>query len=526
MYDLDPSLPPTLADESERLAALQALAVLDTAPDAELDVITRLAADRFNTDIALVSLVDDERQWFKSRFGLEATHTCRDHSFCGHAIASDDVMVVLDANCDPRFASNPLVQGEPYIRFYAGAPLVLASGHRIGTLCVIDPQARGEFSARDATILQLMASQVVTLLESRRLRQERRIAQLIAQTSTDAFVCTDAYSRITLWNRAAEVMFGWSADEAIGQTLDLIIPDRHQQGHNAGVARLRARGTPKLVGQTVEVPATCKAGHEIPIELSLAMWPAEGDADDQPAGFAAIIRDISARKQADDKHRAIEARLARQVAAIEASEDGIALTDADGDFIFMNRAHAAMFGYDDPAALTGKAWHVLYDPLESQRIKDEAMPILFAEGQWRGETQGRKADGSTLEQEIALSLSPEGGIVCVTRDVGERRGMEREKARLREQLMLAQRQEVVGQLASGIAHDFNNLIAAISGTAELLRHIEDNRVRHHALRIQSAATTAAGLVEKLLTLGRRVPHPELIDLRRTILYFRDLVGDS
>lgn len=526
MHEPDPSLPPTLPDEPERLAALQALAVLDTAPDAELDVITRLAADRFDVEIALVSLVDDERQWFKSRFGLEATHTCRDQSFCAHAIASDDVMVVLDATCDPRFASNPLVQSEPHIRFYAGAPLVLANGHRIGTLCVIDSQARGDFSGRDANILQLMASQVVTLLESRRLRQERRIAQLIAQTTTDAFVCADAYSRITLWNRAAEVMFGWSADEAIGQTLDLIIPDRHQRGHHDGVARLRARQKAKLVGQTVEVPATCKTGHEIPIELSLAMWPAEGDADDQPEGFAAIIRDISARKLAEEEHLAIEARLARQVAAIEASEDGIALTDADGAFIFMNRAHAAMFGHDDPAALTGKAWHVLYDPLEAQRIKEEAMPILFAEGQWRGETQGRKADGSTLEQEIALSLSPEGGIVCVTRNVGERRGMEREKARLREQLMLAQRQEVVGQLASGIAHDFNNLIAAISGTAELLRHIEDNRVRHHALRIQSAATTAAGLVEKLLTLGRRVPHPELIDLRRTMWDVRDLVAPS
>jgi signal transduction histidine kinase len=116
--------------------------------------------------------------------------------------------------------------------------------------------------------------------------------------------------------------------------------------------------------------------------------------------------------------------------------------------------------------------------------------------------------------------------VCVTRDVGDRRAMEREKVRLREQLMLAQRQEVVGQLASGIAHDFNNLIAAISGTAELLRGIDDNRVRHHALRIQSAANTAAGLVEKLLTLGRRVPHPRLLDLRRTVWDVRDLVAPS
>lgn len=526
MLEPDFTLPPIPYDEPDRLAALHRLDVLDTAPEADLDVITRLAADRFDTTIALVSLVDADRQWFKSRHGLDATETCRADSFCGHTIVGEGVMVVPDAAADPRFARNPLVTGAPNIRFYAGAPLVLADGHKVGTLCVIDPSPREGLTLREAEALQLMARQVVSLLEGRQLRQERRIAQLIAQTTTDAFVCADAHSRITLWNRAAEVMFGWSAEEALGQSLDLIIPKVHRKGHHAGVARIRAKEPSKLVGQTVEVPALTKAGREIPIELSLAMWPAEGGTDQTPAGFASIIRDISARKQLEAERIATEARLARQVAAIEASDDGMALTNAEGDFIFMNRAHAAMFGYPEPAALIGQKWSVLYAPHEAQRINEEAMPILFAQGQWRGETQGLKADGSPIEQEIALSLAPEGGIVCVTRDVGDRRGMEREKARLREQLMLAQRQEVVGQLASGIAHDFNNLIAAISGTAELLRHIEDNRVRHHALRIQSAATTAAGLVEKLLTLGRRVPHPKLVDLRRTVWDVRDLVAPS
>jgi PAS domain S-box-containing protein len=525
MIEPDFTRPPVPHDEPARLAALRRLGVLDTPPESELDVIVRLAADRFDTATALISLVDTDRQWFKARYGLEATETCRRDSFCAHTICDNAVMVVPDAAADPRFARNPLVTGAPHIRFYAGAPLVLADGHRIGTLCVIDPCAREGFSGREAEILRLMAQQVVALIEGRQARQERRIAQLIAQTTTDAFVCSDADSRIILWNRAAEAMFGWSAEEALGQSLDLIIPQVHRAGHHAGVAGLRSKAPAKLVGKTVEVPALCKAGHEFPVELSLAMWPDDSDSD-APAGFAAIIRDISARKLAEAEQEATKADLARQVTAIEASDDGIALTDSRGDFIFMNRAHAAMFGYPEPAALIGQPWSVLYAPEEARRIGDEAMPILFATGQWRGETRGVKADGTPIEQEIALSLAPEGGIVCVTRDVGDRRAMEREKGRLREQLMLAQRQEVVGQLASGIAHDFNNLIAAISGTAELLRGIEDNRVRHHALRIQSAATTAAGLVEKLLTLGRRVPHPRLVDLRRTVWDVRDLVAPS
>ncbi len=526
MLEPDFTQPPIPHDEPERLAALHRLDVLDTPPEDELDVITRLAADRFDTATALVSLVDEDRQWFKARHGLAAGETCRRDSFCAHTICGAEVMVVPDAAADPRFSRNPLVRGDPHIRFYAGAPLVLADGHRVGTLCVIDPAPRDGFSAREAEILQLMARQVVALLERRQARQERRIAQLIAQTTTDAIVCTDVHSRITLWNRGAEAMFGWSAEEALGQSLDLIIPRVHRKGHHAGVARLRAKGPIKLVGKTVEVPALCKAGHEFPIELSLAMWPEDNGDRAAPGGFAAIIRDISARKLAEAEQEATKADLARQVVAIEASDDGIALTDPEGYFIAMNRAHATMFGHADAAALIGRPWNVLYSPEEAKRISEEAMPVLFAQGQWRGETQGKKADGTPVEQEVALSLTPEGGIMCITRDVSERRAMEREKARLREQLMLAQRQEVVGQLASGIAHDFNNLIAAISGTAELLRAVEDNRVRHHALRIQSAATTAAGLVEKLLTLGRRVPHPRLVDLRRALWDVRDLVAPS
>lgn len=526
MLEPDFTVPPIPHDEPDRLAALHRLKVLDTPPEDELDVITRLAADRFDTQTALISLVDADRQWFKSRHGLDVAETCRRDSFCGHAIAGEGVMVVPDASADPRFARNPLVTGAPHIRFYAGAPLVLADGQPIGTLCIIDPSPREGFSLREAEILALMARQVVALLEGQQARQDRRIAQLIAETTTDAFVCTDAHSRIILWNRAAEAMFGWSAEEALGQSLDLIIPPVHRHGHHAGVARLRARGATRLVGRTVEVPALAKAGHEIPVELSLAMWPGEDTGTEAVGGFAAIIRDISARKIAEADRAATETRLARQVAAIEASDDGIALTDPEGFFIAMNRAHAAMFGHPDADALIGRPWSVLYAPEEARRIEAEALPVLFAQGQWRGETQGRKVDGSVFEQDIALSLTPEGGIMCVTRDVSDRRAMEREKARLREQLMLAQRQEVAGQLASGIAHDFNNLIAAISGTAELLRHIDDNRVRHHALRIQSAATTAAGLVEKLLTLGRRVPHPRLVDLRRTIWDVRDLVAPS
>lgn len=524
MMIIHPARPPELPDEPERIAALRMLAVLDTPPEPSLDVITRLAADRFDAEIALVSLVDEQRQWFKSRHGLDACETPRADSFCAHAIAHDEVMVVPDAATDPRFAGNPLVLGAPFIRFYAGAPLITAGGQRIGTLCVIDSKPRAGFSARDAEALRLNAGQVMSFLESARLRQDQRISQLIAQTTTDAFVCSDPHSRIIHWNRAAEAMFGWRADEVLGQPMHMIIPDRHRHGHDTGMERLRLRGPTKLVGKTVEVPAVCRSGQEIPIELSLGMWPAEGEG--APEGFAAIIRDVSARKALEAQRAATEARLAQQIAAIEASDDGIAVTDADGNFIFMNRAHAMMFGHATAETLIGQPWHVLYDEPNARMIGEVAMPMLAEVGRWRGEVQGRSADGSVVEQEVSLSLSADGGIVCVTRDIGGRLVLEREKARLREQLMLAQRQEAVGQLASGIAHDFNNLIAAIAGTASLLERIEDPAVRRHAVRIQSAAATATGLVDKLLALGRRAPDLKPVDLRAIVASVRDLVAPS
>jgi len=524
MMIIHPARPPELPDEPQRIAALRALAVLDTPPEPSLDVITRLAADRFDAEIALVSLVDEQRQWFKSRHGLDAGETPRAASFCAHAIVYDEVMVVPDAAADPRFAANPLVLGAPFIRFYAGAPLITAGGQRIGTLCVIDSKPRAGFSARDAEALQLNAGQVMSFLESARLRQEQRISQLIAQTTTDAFVCSDPHSRIIHWNRAAEAMFGWRADEVLGKPMHMIIPDRHRHDHDNGMARLRLGGRTKLVGKTVEVPAVCRSGLEIPIELSLGMWPAEGEGE--PEGFAAIIRDVSTRKALEAQRAATEARLGQQIAAIEASDDGIAVTDVDGRFIFMNRAHAIMFGHETAADLIGQSWSVLYDDSHLRLISDVAMPMLAETGRWRGEVPGRHRDGSVVEQEVSLSLSADGGIVCVTRDIGERQALERDKARLREQLMLAQRQEAVGQLASGIAHDFNNLIAAIAGTASLLERIEDPAVRRHAVRIQSATATATGLVDKLLALGRRAPDLKPLDLRGILSSVRDLVAPS
>jgi GAF domain-containing protein len=155
---------PALPDnEAERLAALYALLILDTPPEQRFDKIVGFAAAEFDVPIALLTLVDSDRQWFKANVGLAACETGRDISFCGHAILEQGLMVVPDALLDARFADNPLVTGEPGIRFYAGAPLVLPSGAALGTLCLIDrrprtldPMELGILSTlRDLAVLEL-----------------------------------------------------------------------------------------------------------------------------------------------------------------------------------------------------------------------------------------------------------------------------------------------------------------------------------------------------------------------------------
>lgn len=158
---------PPAGDESARVAALRGLHILDTLPESIYDDIVVLAAQICGTPIALVSLVDSDRQWFKARVGLAAEQARRDSAFCVQAIASPErVFVVEDAARDPRFKDSARVTGEPHIRFYAGAPIVMADGHAMGTVCVIDTIPRSLDAAQIGSV-QALARQVTALFELR-----------------------------------------------------------------------------------------------------------------------------------------------------------------------------------------------------------------------------------------------------------------------------------------------------------------------------------------------------------------------
>lgn len=299
--------------ELERRTVLDRYRILDTPQEPAFDRIVRLAALLLDVPIALISLIDAERQWFKSRYGLEVPETARALAFCDHAIHGRDVMVVSDAEQDPRFSGNPLVTGDPHIRFYAGAPLVTPDGFALGTICAIDRTPR-QLNARDAAVLTALAEQVVHELEvrsalgelykevaegrraTRTLQGEGARLEALLNATGNAVVTTDSHGHVASLNGAAEAMFGLEPGECVGRDIGDLISSHLDIDREALACSIEGNGRRK-------------DGTGFPIEISRADWI---DAHGRKAS-GAILRDLTERRRAeselrrrDEAHRAQE----------------------------------------------------------------------------------------------------------------------------------------------------------------------------------------------------------------------------
>ncbi len=208
--------------ELSRLAALLRYEILDTPEDSAFDDFTALAAQICDTPIALISLVDDRRQWFKSRVGLDVSETPREISFCTYTITGDEIFEVPDTLQDPRFCSNPLVLGDPHIRFYAGTPLTSPDGYNLGTLCVIDRQPR-RLSPEQRETLERLGRQVIRLFEqhllAHRHAEQAALQQAILDSASSAVLVTRPDGIVTSVNPTAERLLGYSEQTLVGHPL-------------------------------------------------------------------------------------------------------------------------------------------------------------------------------------------------------------------------------------------------------------------------------------------------------------------
>ncbi|MBU0816484.1 MAG: PAS domain-containing protein, partial [Gammaproteobacteria bacterium] len=313
--------------EFDRLAELYRFKVLDTGVEEEFEEFTRLAAQICGTPIALVSLIDADRQWFKSRYGLDVSETPRDISFCGHAIHGEEVFEVSNALEDWRFADNPLVTQAPDIRFYAGAPLLTPKGHAIGTLCVIDRQPH-HLTEEQKTALTILSRQVVRQLERRLDRdRERELYQEIARqakfqkvlldSAMAGVISTTADGLISSLNPAAERMLGYRAAELVGKQGVSVLHVRQElearaEALSAELGR-RVSARESIVAKVLlghsdsrEWHYRCKDGSLLPVILSVS---AMRDDEGTLSGFVALVWDVSQRKKADAALNRSEVRL-------------------------------------------------------------------------------------------------------------------------------------------------------------------------------------------------------------------------
>ena len=283
-------------NEAARLAALKALKILDTPPEQRFDRITAFARDLFQVPVALVSLVDHERQWFKSRAGLDAPETPRDVSFCGHAILSEEPFVIEDATVDERFRDNPLVTGPPFVHFYAGAPLH-ARGFRIGTICLIDHEPR-RFDDRQRGLLKGLSAWVereLTILSdlqsmAMRLESQARL-EAVLDGIADGVITSDPAGTIQSANRAAGSIFRCDPERLIGMNVRDLVPEGGRTAHDEYMRRLDQLPDP-LVRAGMETTGQRSDASEFPVEISFSRLNLDGQRI-----YSGILRDISERRR-------------------------------------------------------------------------------------------------------------------------------------------------------------------------------------------------------------------------------------
>lgn len=292
--------------ESDRLKALDRYKLLDTAPEEAFDDIVRIAAQICQVPMALISLVDDKRQWFKAALGVSAPETPRDIAFCAHAIEQTDMLIVGDAREDQRFADNPLVTGDMSLRFYAGARLETPDGFPLGTLCVLDTKP-GALTAEQATALQALARQVMTQIEFRRALHTKRDVEerhrLILESAIDyGIISMDLTGLVTSWNEGAHRIFGWSEAEMCGRPCDDFFTEEDREkgvpDREMGAALTKGRGSDERWHLRKDGSRFWASGEMMPLK----------DDKGEPVGFLKILRDRTAQRQSETAIRESEAR--------------------------------------------------------------------------------------------------------------------------------------------------------------------------------------------------------------------------
>jgi len=551
--------PVSSPDEQARLEALRRLDVLDSESEQAFDDLTALAASICGTPISVISLVDADRLWFKSRVGLELEETPRRRSFCGQAILEDMILVVPDAGGDQRFAAGALVAGEPAVRFYAGKPLVTSEGHAVGTLCVMDRTPR-DLTEAQLDALDALGRQTVTLLEHRRaqalLRQEIALVELLRESATAANEAAGLHEALALCIERVCERIGWPVGRAYalerdGETVRRVssgvwrvpVEAAFQDFREAAAKLFSAREGPLArmlasrqslwipnIGSepTLARPAALAAGLYaavfVPVLVRdevvavLEFYCAERDEPDERllevmGNLGTQLGRVVERERAE---RALGRRLADLRAVLDATAEAICLSDQDGAVRFVNTAMEELWrglGIADEGTIWSRLLQV------GERSAD---PAAFADGVTSladtptepagGEFQ--LADGRSF---VAYSVPVEdegelAGRIFVFRETTA----DREVDRLKEEFL------------ASVSHELRTPLTSVLGYAESLRAGDFGALDEGQLRALYVVERNAGRLNRLiddLLLTARIESQSL-DLQLEKLDLSTLAAES
>lgn len=490
-----------MSDEKARLELLAEYGVLDTGPDDTLDELVQLASAICETPVALVSLVDETRQWFKAKVGLAATETPREYAFCAHAIAAEDpaLFTVEDARVDPRFLDNPLVTGDPNVVFYAGAPLVAEGGAKLGTLCVIDRTPR-RLSALQEQTLTTLSKAVVRHLQALRREKESLTFRSFVEASGVFMSVRDLQERFDFINPAGRKLVGLQSVEAARQlsSEQLVVGVGELETNRENAVRSDVLYRNQASGELIPV-----AQHAFPIR----------DVHGQIVSTGMIARDLRVSNQ-EDAERLLTLRRMEELAELARLREAdlttvtdsipllVSFVDADARYRLINHAYEEWFG-QTRADLVGRkvrdvvgeaAWARLGPSVErglaGERFDFEQYAVPYRYGGTR---------------DIKVSFIPHqnatGGVdgyVALIEDISVRRRLEQER-----EVALAKISQLLSfeqQLIGIVSHDIRNPLNVIGLSASLLGQYEDlsGDATKLVQRIRNASERATRLVKDLL----------------------------
>ncbi|MEH1999263.1 MAG: PAS domain S-box protein [Nostoc sp.] len=495
-------------NEAARVEALRQYQILDTPPEEAFDELAFLAAQICNTPIALINLIDANRQWFKAKVGLDIQEMPRDTGFGSICMESGEVLIIPDTLADERFATNLLVtSAELSARFYASVPLLAPGGEAIGTLCIVDRVPR-QISPQQVKALQTLSHLVVRQLEIRQNLAE--LASIKQQYKEAQEALHQSESTLGSFFKSSPMMMGIT---------ELVDNDILHISDNPITA--------KFFGLTPETMQNCLARDMGATDKHVSQWinhyrqaertqlPVKFEySDDTPQGeicmsatvsaiavssgsrpqFAYVAEDITDRKQ-------VEQKICEQAALLDIVTDAIVVQDLSNKILLWNKNAEKLYGWKSEEAIDKKSDELFSTESLSQQL--EIYQNVLKDGSWQGELYKTSKSGKKVIVESRWALinhehSQAKSILIVDIDITEKKQLEK-------QFLRAQRMESIGALASGIAHDLNNVLSPILMSVHLLKAKScDQQINQMLSIVESNAKRGADLVKQVLSFARGI----------------------